>query len=246
MSLTGSCFSSESAPRPFPNRPFGAKRFQTIHYYSVDVARGLVLLFGISTTALPSWVSRTRWNNLKNGLVLRRYGRSKRIDELISSIVPRGTSFHRSVELEFSPIVFDPGQPSCCCDFSGPTERGAVNADAVHDHGQPTRSASVCPVRCNANPHHDPSPYDDFIQIDAPASGWAGDPLLRLRTIMAVLVSRHVTRPNSWSIASIYSFCPCQILHSAMKRFAFPSRTMMSVLPLLLKVSPVAETSIGH
>src|ERR1700729_3577893 len=82
MSLTGSCFSSESAPRPFSNRPFGAKRFQTIHYYSVDVARGLVLLFGISTTALPSWVSRTRWNNLKNGLVLRRYGRSKRIDEL--------------------------------------------------------------------------------------------------------------------------------------------------------------------
>jgi hypothetical protein len=49
-----------------------------------------VLLFGISTTALPSWVSRTRWNNLKNGLAVRRYGRSKRIDELISSIVREG------------------------------------------------------------------------------------------------------------------------------------------------------------
>ena len=35
-------------------------------------------------------------------------GRSKRTSELTSSIVPRGTSFHRSVELEFPPIVFDP------------------------------------------------------------------------------------------------------------------------------------------
>jgi hypothetical protein len=38
-----------------------------------------VLLFGISTRALPSWVSKTRWNNLKNGLAVRTYGRSKRI-----------------------------------------------------------------------------------------------------------------------------------------------------------------------
>ena len=34
-------------------------------------------------------------------------GRSKRTNELTSSIVPRGTSFHGLVELEFSPIVFD-------------------------------------------------------------------------------------------------------------------------------------------
>src|SRR5882672_6025510 len=33
----------------FSNRPFGVKRFQTIHHSSVDVARGLVLLFGIGT-----------------------------------------------------------------------------------------------------------------------------------------------------------------------------------------------------
>jgi len=31
----------------FSNRPFGVKRFQTIHHCSVDVAHGLVLLFGI-------------------------------------------------------------------------------------------------------------------------------------------------------------------------------------------------------
>jgi hypothetical protein len=38
----------------FSNRPFGVKRFQTIHHRGVDVARGLVLLSGIGTRALPS------------------------------------------------------------------------------------------------------------------------------------------------------------------------------------------------
>jgi hypothetical protein len=63
--------------------------------------------------------------------------RSKRTYELTSSIVPRGTSFHRSVELEFPPIAFDPARFSCCCRglFPGPLELGAVNPDAVHDHG---------------------------------------------------------------------------------------------------------------
>ena len=35
-------------------------------------------------------------------------GRSKRKYDLTSSIVPRETSFHRSVELEFPSIGFDP------------------------------------------------------------------------------------------------------------------------------------------
>jgi hypothetical protein len=55
----------------FSNRPVGVKRFQTIHRCSVDVARGLVLLFGIGTKALPSWDSKTRWNNLLGGLAVR-------------------------------------------------------------------------------------------------------------------------------------------------------------------------------
>ena len=55
----------------FSNRPFGVKHFQTIHHYGVDVAHGLVLLFGIGTKALPSWDSRTRWNNLSVGLAVR-------------------------------------------------------------------------------------------------------------------------------------------------------------------------------
>jgi hypothetical protein len=88
-----------SATIAFSNRPFGVKRFQTIHRYGVDVARGLALLFGIGTRALPSWDSKTRWNNLLVGLTVRVTAGSKRLCELTSSIVPRGTSFHRSVEL---------------------------------------------------------------------------------------------------------------------------------------------------
>src|ERR1035437_4933728 len=55
----------------FSNRPFGVKRFQAFHHHSVDVAHGLVLLFGIGTKALPSWDSKTRWNNLLGGLAVR-------------------------------------------------------------------------------------------------------------------------------------------------------------------------------
>ena len=54
----------------FSNRPFGVKRFQTFHHYSVDGARGLVLLFGIGTKALPVWDSKTGWNNLMVGLAV--------------------------------------------------------------------------------------------------------------------------------------------------------------------------------
>ena len=55
----------------FSNRPFGVKHFQTIHRTGVDVARGLALLFGIGTRALPVWGSKTRWNNLFGGLAFR-------------------------------------------------------------------------------------------------------------------------------------------------------------------------------
>ena len=55
----------------FSNRPFGVKHFQAIHHHSIDVAHGLALLFGIGTTALPSWDPRTRWNNLLGGLAVK-------------------------------------------------------------------------------------------------------------------------------------------------------------------------------
>jgi hypothetical protein len=70
-------------------------------------------------------------------------GRFKRTYELTSSIVPQGTSFHRSVELGFSPIAFDPERFSCRCDLSGPAELGAVNPDAVHDRWIPLFSITI-------------------------------------------------------------------------------------------------------
>ena len=105
MSLAGSCFSSESAPRPF--------------HHGIRRRSGTIF-----AAALPS-----------------SDGRSKRTYELTSSIVPRGTSFHRLVELECPPILFDPAQFSGCCHglLPGPPELGTVNPDAVHDHGQPAR-----------------------------------------------------------------------------------------------------------
>src|SRR6266567_3149754 len=169
MSLTGSCFSSESAPGALPswdsrtrwnnlsgglavrrtvgpsghgnfsNRPFRVKRFQTIHHYSVDVAHGLVLLFGIGTRG-PSIMGFEDEVEQSFGRPCRQTnGRSKRTCELTSSVVPRGTSFHRSVELECPSIGLDAARFSCCCCglFSGPAELGAVNPYAVHDHSQP-------------------------------------------------------------------------------------------------------------
>jgi hypothetical protein len=62
-------------------------------------------------------------------------GRSEQTCELTSSIVPRGTSFHRLVELEFPPIAFDPERPLRRRSFSGPSEFSAINPDAMQNHG---------------------------------------------------------------------------------------------------------------
>jgi hypothetical protein len=69
----GSFSDMAASPRHFrfSNRPFEVKRFQTIRRCGVDVTHGLVLLFGIGTKAVPSWDSRTRWNNLFRGLAVR-------------------------------------------------------------------------------------------------------------------------------------------------------------------------------
>jgi hypothetical protein len=102
MSLAGSCFSPESAHRPFHHgiRRQGGTIFQA---------------------TLPIAV-----------------GRSKRTCELTSSIVPRGTPFHRLVELEL--LLVHSVTVSCCGDdLSGPAELGAINPDTVQNDGQPSR-----------------------------------------------------------------------------------------------------------
>src|SRR3974390_1600942 len=66
------CLDTDHRQTRFSNRPFWVKRFQTIHQCSVDVTRGVVILFGLGTRALPLWESRTRRNNLLDGLAVRR------------------------------------------------------------------------------------------------------------------------------------------------------------------------------
>ena len=71
----------------FSNRPFGVKRFQTIHHTSVDVAHGLALLFGIGTG--PSSMGFEDEVEQSFGRPCRQTdGRSKRSYDLTTSIVP--------------------------------------------------------------------------------------------------------------------------------------------------------------
>ena len=56
----------------FSNRPFGVKRLQTIHRSVSMSPTGSCFSSGIGTKALPSWDSKTRWNNLWGGLAVRR------------------------------------------------------------------------------------------------------------------------------------------------------------------------------
>src|SRR5712672_2808502 len=113
----------------FSNRPFGVKHFQTIHCCGNrcrSQARASLRnrhqgpsIMGSEDEVEQSFPRPCHLTN----------GRSKRTCELTSSIVPRGTSFHRSVELECSPIVIDPVRPSCRYGLPGPTELGAVDPD---------------------------------------------------------------------------------------------------------------------
>ena len=132
----------------FSNRPVGVKRFQAISHYLSDDP---LLQCRCCSRARASLRNRHQGPSIMGfedeaeqsvGRPCRQSdSRFKRHYELTSSIVPRGTSFHGLVELEFSPIVFDPARFSCCCRglFPGPAELSAINPYAVHDHGQPTR-----------------------------------------------------------------------------------------------------------
>src|SRR5215471_12977958 len=88
--------------------PDEVKRFQAIHHNSVEVAREHTLLFGIGTRPFHHGI-RGRGGTIFGATLPD--GRSKRTCELTSSIVPRGTSFHRLVELGFPPIALDPERP---------------------------------------------------------------------------------------------------------------------------------------
>ena len=105
MSLTGSRFSSESAPGPF--------------HHGVRGGGGTIF-----RSALPP-VERQDQADMRTHLIHRP----------ARDILPLlGGS-------RVSPIGFGPERFSCCCRglLPRPPELSAVNPDAVHDHGQPTR-----------------------------------------------------------------------------------------------------------
>src|SRR5262249_193978 len=79
----------------------GSSAFRLSTNSSVDVAHGLSLLFGLGTKG-PSILGFEEEGEQSFGRPCRQCdGRFKRTHELTSSIVPRGTSFHRGVELDF-------------------------------------------------------------------------------------------------------------------------------------------------
>src|SRR5690348_5719161 len=131
--LTSSIVPRGTSFHRFSNRRSGIKRFQTIHQCKCRCrSRARASLRnrhqGPSTMGFDDEVEQSFGRPCRQT-----DGWSKRTCELTSSIVPRGTSFHRSVELEFSPIGFDPARFSYCCRglFPGPAELGAVNPYAV-------------------------------------------------------------------------------------------------------------------
>ena len=75
------------------------KRFQAIHDCGVGITRGLVLLFGLGARPFQHGI-RGQGGTIFGATLPD--DRSKRTCELTSSVVPRGTSFHRVVELEVS------------------------------------------------------------------------------------------------------------------------------------------------
>ena len=107
----------------------GVKHFQTIHHCSVDIARGLVLLFGLGTRALPSWGSKTRWNNLLRGLAARVTAEPSGHTNLPHPSSRKGHLSTARWSSKCSPIVFDPLRFLCCCRglFPGPAELSAVD-----------------------------------------------------------------------------------------------------------------------
>jgi hypothetical protein len=85
----------------FSNRPFGVKHFQTIQPLQCR-CRSRARASLRNRHQGPSIMGFEDEAEQSTGRPCHRInGRSKRPNELTSSIVPRGTSFHRSVELRF-------------------------------------------------------------------------------------------------------------------------------------------------
>src|SRR5262249_30869508 len=108
----------------------------------------------IGTRALPSWDSRTRWNNLMGGLaVLQTVGPSGHAN----SPHPPSREGHLSTAgwisgFLLSGLILNGFRCRGGC-LPGPPELGAINPYAVHDDGQPTS-------QCHDRLLHSASPGD--------------------------------------------------------------------------------------
>ena len=106
----------------------------------IFVARGPALLFGISRWLSQHGISRKRRNNLTRVLTSRT-DRGRAIDtrvqsELVSSIVPRGTSLRWIVVLSLR--QFGVRRSDCRRHFPCPAELGSITPHAMHNHGEPS------------------------------------------------------------------------------------------------------------
>ena len=116
----------------------GSSAFRLSTNSSVDVAHGLSLLFGLGTKG-PSIMGFEDEVEQSLPRPCRQFERQVQADM-------RTHLIHRPARdiippwggARFPPIAFGPAQVSNRCDFPSPPERGAVNPNAVHDHGQPT------------------------------------------------------------------------------------------------------------
>ena len=103
-----SCSRSSSPVRPIcvmGSSLFGGLRssaFRPSTFPMFDVTRGPLLLFGISSVALPVWDQKNEAAQSVARSDRARRDRDKSPRELTSSIVPRGTSLHRLAETRLS------------------------------------------------------------------------------------------------------------------------------------------------
>jgi hypothetical protein len=122
----------------FSNRPTEVKRFQTIRRHGVDVARGLALLFGIGTTALPSWDSRIRRNNRPARDIIPPLASRRRTGGSQASTLPHSHSLPSSPRSNHRPPAFGSMTISLIGDF---VDAVALERPARHACGEDMKCA---------------------------------------------------------------------------------------------------------
>jgi len=139
----------------------GVKRFQAVQTWSVDIARGLALLFGLGTKALPAWGSKTKWNNLSVDLAV---GLTAGSSRHTNSPHPSSREGHHSTRGGARVSSSRPSLFTCRCGVPSPAELGVVDPDAMHDHGQATRQGDDRPFHAAPpgdlhRPSFEPGPF---------------------------------------------------------------------------------------